>query len=336
MSVSVVITCHDEGRTIEQAVRSVAAQTIVRPRTRNHRCQRRVAGWVANLARGAGYKIAKLRVLETSGVGAAGARNAGLREAQGLFIALLDGDDFWAPEKLAHQLPAFSHRNNIGLVYSDFVDFSRDDVADGRIITVRRFDPASPYQLRDYFVNDGPIMPSTAVLSRSVFDDVGLFDESLLIGEDTEFCLRVAEKWRFCHVPRRSSRLSAVTLVRISSRLDGFLPTTLLVYAGICRTPFRIQGSRWPPHRASPCEGRARLCKMKGEWRRALSLRDDSHSPRPVLLASLGQLGSAARAGVGRAALLRGAQEALARLAAVVAFRSDLIVRRPRCAFSTW
>ena len=127
---------------------------VVRPRTRNHHCQRRVAGWVANLARGAGYESRQTQSSRNVWVGAAGARNAGLREAQGLFIALLDGDDYWAPEKLAHQLPAFSHRNKIGLVYSDFVDFSRDDVADGRIITVRRFDPTSPYQLRDYFLND--------------------------------------------------------------------------------------------------------------------------------------------------------------------------------------
>ena len=39
----------------------------------------------------------------------------------------------------------------IGLVYGDFVDFSRDDASDGRVITVRRFDPASPYQLTRLF-----------------------------------------------------------------------------------------------------------------------------------------------------------------------------------------
>ena len=104
------------------------------------------------------------------------------------------------PRSWSSQLPAFARSEKIGLVYGDFVDFSRDDGTDGRVITVRRFDPESPHQLRDYFVHDGPIMPSTVVIRRAVFDDVGLFDESLRIGEDTEFCLRVAEKWRFCHV----------------------------------------------------------------------------------------------------------------------------------------
>ena len=89
------------------------------------------------------------------------------------FIAFLDGDDFWTPEKLERQLPAFARSEKIGLVYGDFVEFSRDDATDGRVITVRRFDPESARQLRDYFVHDGPIMPSTAVVRRSVFDDVG-------------------------------------------------------------------------------------------------------------------------------------------------------------------
>lgn len=267
MSVSVVITCHNDGRTIEQAVRSVAAQTsfdrVLEIIVVNDGSQDGSQTLLEELA----TKVAKLRVLETSGVGAAGARNAGLREARGLFIALLDGDDYWAPEKLAQQLPAFSQRNNIGLVYSDFVDFSRDDVADGRIITVRRFDPASPYQLRDYFLNDGPIMPSTAILRRAVIEDVGLFNESLLICEDTEFCLRIAEKWRFCHVS------GGLTFKRrhpgrISSRIDGFLPNNAVLT--------REFSARHPELRDLAGRRLARGhvkasidCKMKREWRRA-------------------------------------------------------------------
>jgi glycosyltransferase involved in cell wall biosynthesis len=268
VNVSVVITCHDEERTIEQAVRSVEAQTtfdvvdeiiVVNDGSRD--------GSDSVLERLAG-KIEKLRIIETPGLGQSAARNRGLREARGELIAMLDGDDFWTPEKLACQLPAFARSGNIGLVYSDFVDFSRDDAADGRIVTVRRFDPESRHQLRDYFVHDGPIMPSTAVIRRSVFDDVGLFDESLRIGEDTEFCLRVVEKWRLCHVP------GAFTFKRrhagqLSWRLDALLPNAAFVTEHF--------SSHHPELRALACRRMARLhakvstdCAMKGEWRRAL------------------------------------------------------------------
>jgi glycosyltransferase involved in cell wall biosynthesis len=267
VSVSVVITCHNDKRTIEQAVRSVTAQTafdrVVEIIVVNDGSQDGSQTLLEQMA----AQTPKLRIIETPDVGVAAARNAGLREVKGDFIAILDGDDYWAPEKLTSQLPAFSRGHNIGLVYGEFVDFSRDDAADGHIITVRRFDPRSTYQLRDYFVHDGPILPSAFIIRRAVVDDVGLFNESLRICEDTEFCLRIAEKWRFCYVP------GAFTLKRrhpgrISSRIDGFLPTNaLLTHQFSARHPeLRALAGR----RMARGHLKASIdCKMRREWRRA-------------------------------------------------------------------
>lgn len=268
MSVSVVMTCHNEERTIEQAVRSVEAQTdfdavleIIAVDDGSRDGSRVVLEQLAG-------EIEKLRFVETPGLGQSAARNRALREAKGELIAILDGDDFWTPEKLERQLPAFARSAEIGLVYGDFVDFSRDDAADGRVITVRRFHPESSNHLRDYFVHDGPIMPSTVVIRRSVFDDVGLFDESLRIGEDAEFHLRVAERWRFCHMP------GAFTFKRrhpaqLSWRLVDFLPSAAAVTQRLA--------SDHPELRSLADRRMARLhakvgtdCALRGEWRRAL------------------------------------------------------------------
>jgi len=268
MNVSVVITCHNDERTIEQAVRSVTAQTaferVVEIIVVNDESQ----DGSQRLLEQMGAKTAKLRIIETPKVGAAGARNAGLRKVQGDFIAMLDSDDYWTPEKLASQLPAFSRRSDIGLVYGDFIDFTRDDAADGRTITVRRFDPTSPHQLRDYFLHDGPIMPSTLILRREVIEDVGLFDESLLICEDTEFCLRIAEKWRLCYV-RGAFTFKRRHPGRISSRIDGFLPNnTVLTQQFSARHPeLRAFAGR----RMARGHVKASIdCVMRGEWRKAL------------------------------------------------------------------
>jgi glycosyltransferase involved in cell wall biosynthesis len=280
VSVSVVITCHDEEATVEQAVRSVEAQTtfdsvveiiVVNDGSRDES--------EVVLARLAG-KIKELRIIKTPGLGQSAARNRALREAKGKFIAILDGDDFWTPEKLERQLPAFARSGKIGLVYGDVVEFSRDDATDGRIITVRRFDPERPHHLRDYFVHDGPIMPSTIVVRRSVFDDVGLFDESLRIGEETEFCLRVAEKWRFCHVP------GAFTFKRrhpgqLSARLDAFLPNAARVTQQFASRHSELRflaGRRMARIHAKVSAD----CAMKGERREALR-----HDLRAIRLAPL-------------------------------------------------
>jgi glycosyltransferase involved in cell wall biosynthesis len=268
LSVTVVMTCHDEEATVEQAVRSVATQTvfdavgeiiIVDDGSRD--------GSADVLDRLAG-EIEKLSVIKTPGLGPSAARNRAVCEACDEFVAFLDGDDFWVPEKLERQLPAFARSERIGLVYGDFVDFSREDATDGRLVTVRRFNPESAHQLRDYFVHDGPIMPSTVVVRRSVFDDAGLFDESLHIGEDTEFCMRVAETWRFCHVP------GACTFKRrhsgqASTRLDAYLPSAARVTQQFA--------SRHPALMPLANRRMARVhakvsadCAMKGERRRAL------------------------------------------------------------------
>jgi glycosyltransferase involved in cell wall biosynthesis len=268
MSVSVVMTCHNEEGTIEQAVRSVEAQTtfenvleIIVVDDGSRDASDLVLEQLAT-------EIEKLRLIKTPGLGQSAARNRALREARGELIAILDGDDFWTPEKLERQVPAFARSERIGLVYGDFVAFSNDDAEDGRVITVRRFHPGSSNQLRDYFVHDGPIMPSTVVIRRAVLDDVGLFDESLRIGEDTEFHLRVAERWRFCHVH------GAFTFKRrhpaqLSWRLADFLPSAAVV-------THRLM-SYHPELRSLAGRRMARVhakvgvdCALRGEWRNAV------------------------------------------------------------------
>jgi glycosyltransferase involved in cell wall biosynthesis len=274
------MTCHDEERMIEEAIRSVAAQTIFDSVEEiivvddGSRDGSRVV--LERLDR----EIDKLKIIETPGLGRPAARNRAVGEASGEFIALLDGDDFWTPQKLERQLPAFGRGANIGLVYGDFVDFSRDDAADGRVITVRRFNPESAHQLRDYFVHDGPIILSTVVVRRSVFDDVGLFDESFLVGQDTEFCLRVATSWRFCHVP------GACTFKRrhpgqITARLDAVLPNAARV-----TQQFASRHSELRPlagRRMGRVHAKVSVdCAMRGEWRNALH-----HHLRAIRLAPL-------------------------------------------------
>ena len=110
MSVSVLITCHDEESTIEQAVRSVEAQTIfdsVDEIIVVDDGSRDGSGVVLERL---DREIDKLKIIQTPGLGRPAARNRAVGEASGEFIAILDGDDFWTPQKLERQLPAFATR----------------------------------------------------------------------------------------------------------------------------------------------------------------------------------------------------------------------------------
>ena len=225
MSVSVVMTCHNEEAFIEEAIRSVAAQTAYDEVDEiivvNDGSSDGSQALLERLAR----EIGKIRILSADGIGVSASRNLALGGVASEFVAFLDGDDFWVPEKLAMQLPAFNRAERVGLVYSDLYDFTAPDASDALLLPVRPYHSSDADTLAGYFVHDAPIIPSTAIVRLETLHDVGLFDTDLRIGEDMEICLRIAERWTFEHVPgglaykRRHGK-------NLTSRLEKLVPVS--------------------------------------------------------------------------------------------------------------
>jgi len=120
--------------------------------------------------------------------GAAAARNVGIEMASGEYLAFLDDDDVWRPEKLAKQITLLqSTPDTVGLVYC-WMDYHDDD---GNIVTAYR-----PELRGDIFLDvlDKQRIgnSSTLVVPASVVNDVGGFDESILRGDDGDFIRRIA------------------------------------------------------------------------------------------------------------------------------------------------
>jgi glycosyltransferase involved in cell wall biosynthesis len=201
MNVSVVVTCHNEADYIEQAVRSVAAQTAAARIAETVIVDDGSTDSSPQVLRKLARELERVRIIRANGIGLPAARNLAIRSADTPLFAFLDGDDYWVEDKLERQLDAFTQHPRIGLVYSDYVDFTCDDASDAQLVNVRRFHEHTSHTLSEYFVHDGPIVPSTTIIAKAVFDDVGLFDEQMRPGEDTEMFLRIAERWRFQHVP---------------------------------------------------------------------------------------------------------------------------------------
>jgi glycosyltransferase involved in cell wall biosynthesis len=151
------------------------------------------------------HTFSSVRVLQQANLGPAAARNHGVAHARGRFVAFLDADDVWLPGKLASQLLLIEQAPDAGVVYGDFY-FWR---ADGQTLYTHapEFDAAvRSGWLYPEILLDSLICIITAMVRREVFDELGGFDEQLRTGEDYEFWIRVALRYRCLKVAQPVAR----------------------------------------------------------------------------------------------------------------------------------
>ena len=120
--------------------------------------------------------------------GGSAARNTGLSQAQGDYIAFLDSDDEWLPTKLEKQIACFERLPaNVGLVYTGAL-IVRDDGVEEEQRPVYRGHLFRQLLLENVVVGSG----SAVMIKRTVLNDVPDFDEALPARQDLDFWVRVA------------------------------------------------------------------------------------------------------------------------------------------------
>ncbi|MEO1395326.1 MAG: glycosyltransferase family A protein [Cyanobacteria bacterium J06634_5] len=132
----------------------------------------------------------RFRLISQENQGIAGARNAGIANTQGEFIAFLDADDLWHPSKLKKQVQALRNNPDVGLAYTWLQYTDEHAIPTGRVVT-SSFQGDVWKQLTAFnFVGCG----SNAMVRRTCFKAVGNFDHSLgSYVEDWDMWLRIAK-----------------------------------------------------------------------------------------------------------------------------------------------
>jgi glycosyltransferase involved in cell wall biosynthesis len=179
--ISVIIPFYNREEYIDQAVQSVLQQTLkpLEIIIVNDCSRERSRGYLERYA-----GICKIVDLVTN-VGLAGARNAGIKEARGRFIALLDDDDIWLPRKLEIQRRYVASHPECSIVHSAVWLFfsNRPDVR------YKLFGP-DPLSLAQVLTHDHWVIPSTALIRTDAVRGVGGFDRWFRENEDRDFFIR--------------------------------------------------------------------------------------------------------------------------------------------------
>lgn len=199
MNLSIIIPSFNRADTLERALDSVLQQTYF---------QQDAAFEIIVVDDGSADGTAELvktrypsvHFLQQANRGVSSARNRGLRQARGEWIALLDSDDEWLPHKLMTQMALL---NDSGLKVCHTEEIW---IRDGHRVNQMNKHKKRGGWIYEHCLPLCAMSPSSIVLHRDVFDAVGVFDEDLPACEDYDLWLRVAARFEVAFVEQACIR----------------------------------------------------------------------------------------------------------------------------------
>jgi glycosyltransferase involved in cell wall biosynthesis len=187
--ISVVIPVFNRVEFVQEAVRSVLRQ-------RNVPEEFEIIvvddGSTENVREAVGRFSPEVRYTRQEHRGVSAARNRGIRESKGQWIAFLDSDDLWLPGKLAAQMNYFSDHPDMLLSQTEEIW-----IRNGSRINPRKYHKKPEGHCFAPLLDRCLVSPSSVVIHRRIFELVGCFDESLPACEDYDLWLRIGCRFPF-------------------------------------------------------------------------------------------------------------------------------------------
>jgi glycosyltransferase involved in cell wall biosynthesis len=191
--ISVIIPTYNRENSLERAIESVLAQTY-----HNYELIVIDDGSTDNTSRIIKKYKKKIRYFSQLHSGVSSARNLGLEKSEGAWVAFLDSDDYWLPQKLARQMQCLSE-NPQWLVMQTDEKWIRNGVFVNPMKKHRKYSGWIFPQCLPLCI----VSPSAVIIHQKVFNDVGVFDESLPVCEDYDLWLRIALKYEIGLLPEK-------------------------------------------------------------------------------------------------------------------------------------
>jgi glycosyltransferase involved in cell wall biosynthesis len=244
--VSVVIPAYNASHTISRAIDSVLAQS--------YKVLEVIVvddGSGDNLGAALQKYGDAVRLLRQDNAGPGAARNRGATEARGEFLAFLDSDDFWHPQKLGMQLAAFHERPETNLCWANYRRLRKDEITTANTTgPIERPEFVYSDDFSAFFRN--PYVGTPGVMIKSdLFERLGGFRTDLWAGEDIDLWLRAAYRGVVAHIPVPLFFVVTSDDSLTSRSEDGTYRDNLIVIDDFCReNPEFARGYPWSVRQA--------------------------------------------------------------------------------------
>ena len=286
-TVSVIMPVYNTAKYVEAAIESVLQQSF----TDFELLIIDDAGSDHSIALCRKYQDPRIQIISQENRGLAGARNTGIRNARGVFIALLDSDDLWESDKLERHVEHLRQSPQVGVSFA--ASKMIDD--DGELLRLVQRPKLQNVTAQDVFLRNPIGNGSAPVIRRAVFEDIAFFnpdrneynyfDETFRQSEDVECWCRIAltTSWNFEGIR------GAYTRYRINE--GGLSANVIKQFATWSRVKQRVQrfdpvfAHKWAPlAEAYQMRYLARRCVRSGEGAMAWALMKDALKLRPQII----------------------------------------------------
>jgi glycosyltransferase involved in cell wall biosynthesis len=221
--VSVIIPTYNRANLIGRAIDSVLAQTY-----KDYEIIVVDAGSSDGTKEALAPYQGKIHYIYQSTSGISLTRNRGIQEAKGIYIAFLDSDDYWAPEKLELQVKVLDANPKVGIVYGRLPIVNEE----GKVLGMK---PAgiSGRNFKELLEVWGDLPTTSVMTRRECLDKTGLFDPDLPTMEDIDLWLRIARSYEIYEIEGK-------TLAYYYRHSQQTVQDNIKVYMGLIKIYIKI------------------------------------------------------------------------------------------------
>lgn len=190
--VSIIIPVHNRANTIKRSMDSILQQTysdfelIVVDDGSTDNAYQIVKS----------YEDARIRYFRTEKrYGANHARNLGIQNAEGEYIAFQDSDDVWMENKLERQMNIFKQYPQIDIVWCRYLRVTMS--GENQIVPEKHRKDRLQTEIEKVLANGNVVGTPTMIIRKKCFEQTGFFDETIQRYQDWELCIRLVQKFNF-------------------------------------------------------------------------------------------------------------------------------------------